>query len=141
MHFTEFQARKREAGPRSFTIEDLMTQLLEEDEVNKYQEGKGVLFGKKGFKGERDQVKGKGYQSSKESKDLTHEAKKCKGCNRPGHTEDMCWKLHPELRPKRGRGGQKQASQASSDDTEELTTMPHPQYMTHRRTFRDHNSA
>ena len=42
----------------------------------------------------------------------------------------MCWKLHPELRPKRGRGGQKQASQASSDDTEELTTMPHPQYMT-----------
>ena len=128
-HFTEFQARKREAGLRSFTFEDLMTQLLEEDEVNKYQEGKGVLFSKKGFKGERNQVKGKVYQGSEESEDLTHEIKKCKGCNRPGHTEDMCWKLHPELRPKRGRGGQKQASPESSDDTEELTTMPHPQYV------------
>ena len=39
-HFTEFQARKREAGLRSLTSEDLMTQLLEEDEVSKYQEGK-----------------------------------------------------------------------------------------------------
>ena len=35
-HFTEFQARKREAGLKSLTFEDLITQLLEEDEVNKY---------------------------------------------------------------------------------------------------------
>jgi hypothetical protein len=33
-------------------------------------------------------------------KDLTRETKKRKGCNRLGHIEDMCWKLHPELRPK-----------------------------------------
>jgi hypothetical protein len=101
-----------------------MTQLLEEDEVSKYQEGKGVLFGTKAK-----------TTMAKASKPLRNQRirqttlKKCKGCSRSGHVESSCWKLHPELRPKRSRGHQKQASQASLDNTEELTAMPRPQYV------------
>ncbi|KAN0085047.1 hypothetical protein V8E54_001514 [Elaphomyces granulatus] len=109
--FTEFQARKREAGLKSFTFEDLMTQLLEEDEA------KATM------------AKARASKTSKESKDSTNDTKKCKGCHRSGHTEDKCWILHPELRPRRGRSKQRQASQASLDDTEDLTAMPHPQYV------------
>ena len=25
----------------------------------------------------------------------------CKGCGKPGHTEDKCWSLHPELKPQK----------------------------------------
>jgi hypothetical protein len=57
-------------------------------------------------------------QISEEPKDLTYEAK---GCNKSGHTEDRCWKLHTELRPKRGRSKQMQVSHENSDDVEKLT--------------------
>jgi hypothetical protein len=39
-----------EAGLRSLTFEDLITQLLEEDEVSKYQEGKEFFSERKGSK-------------------------------------------------------------------------------------------
>jgi hypothetical protein len=30
----------------------------------------------------------------------TPSIQQCKGCDRKGHTEENCWKLHPEKHPK-----------------------------------------
>ncbi|CAN0031980.1 unnamed protein product, partial [Chrysoparadoxa australica] len=40
-------------------------------------------------------------------------AVRCQHCNRPGHQEDGCWKLHPDKRPARP-GGDKQQHKASA---------------------------
>ncbi|KAK9439706.1 Integrase, catalytic core [Metarhizium brunneum] len=52
---------------------------------------------------------------------------KCNYCKRLGHGEDRCWKLHPELRPKRPRTNDRQkASELSSQDKqkEEIAGIP-----------------
>ena len=41
----------------------------------------------------------------------------CTHCKREGHDEDHCWKLHPQLRPKRfnGKGKQKKVATTQQD--------------------------
>lgn len=57
---------------------------------------------------------------------------KCNYCKRLGHGEDRCWKLHPELRPKRPRTNdpQKASELSSQDKQKEGSPMANPSTLT-----------
>jgi len=47
----------------------------------------------------------------------------CEACNKDGHSEDSCWTLHPELKPKKGRkDGNKDAKIAMRAVTKSAST-------------------
>src|SRR5437773_2181861 len=52
-HFLEFQARKQDTDLGKLTIDELFTQMLQENEVQHYQEGKEALFDKKASNGKK----------------------------------------------------------------------------------------
>ena len=60
---------------------------------------------------------------------------KCGHCKRPGHSEDRCWNLHPELRPKRPRTNdrQKVSESSSQDNQKEELPVSAPPTITERR--------
>jgi hypothetical protein len=82
-HFPEFQARKRDTDLDKLTLDELFAQMLQEDEVQRYQEGKEALFGKKGSDGKDKKPRGEFHL--------------CSGCNKKvRHKLEDCWVLHPE---------------------------------------------
>jgi hypothetical protein len=50
-----------------------------------------------------DKGKGKFKGNGKKNSSVKKEGEKlsCKHCSKHGHDEDHCWKLHPEMRPKK----------------------------------------
>src|SRR5947207_2124946 len=81
-HFPEFQARKRDTDLDKLTLDELFAQMLQEDEVQRYQESKEALFGKKGSDGRDKDKKSKG------------EFHLCSGCNKKvRHKLEDCWVL------------------------------------------------
>ena len=83
------------------------------------QEGSDTLKegSKNPFKGKRKEkgFKGKGKKNAsikKEGEKLT-----CKHCSKEGHDEAHCWKLHPEMKPKKfnNKGKQKTTKTTQQD--------------------------
>jgi hypothetical protein len=64
---------------------------------NKPQEGSNKPFVKRD-KGKR-KFKGNGRKNASVNKE--GEKLSCKHCSKDGHDEDHCWKLHPEIKPKK----------------------------------------
>jgi hypothetical protein len=75
--------------------------------------GKHVIEDKKPHKFEK---KSKGKWKSKKSTTVKKDEEKptCSHCKRKGHEEAQCWKLHPELRPKKFQDKGKQKIVAST---------------------------
>lgn len=83
---------------------------LEARGKNISQEGSKKPF-KSGDKGE-GKFKGKGKKNAsikKEGEKLT-----CNHCSKEGHNEDHCWKLQPEMKPKKLNNKGKQKTVAST---------------------------
>jgi hypothetical protein len=70
---------------------------LEERGRNEPQEGSKKPF----FKGDKGTRKFKGNGRKNASVKKEEEKLSCKHCSKNGHDEDHCWKLHPEMRPKK----------------------------------------
>jgi hypothetical protein len=57
-----------------------------------------------------DKGKGKFKGKDKKNASVKKEGEKltCKHCSKEGHDEDHCWKLHPEMRPKKFNNKEKE---------------------------------
>jgi hypothetical protein len=75
--------------------------------------------------------KGKGKDKRTTTTKKEGEKSSCTHCQKDGHDDEHCWKLHPELRPKRFGGQRKQKIVATvqqdlgsdSGDEEKITTV------------------
>jgi hypothetical protein len=70
---------------------------LEARGKNAPQEGNKKPF----FNGDKGKRKFKGNGKKNASVKKEGEKLSCKHCSKDGHDEDHCWKLHPEMRPKK----------------------------------------
>ena len=72
---------------------------------------------KKPFKGKNKEKTSKGKGKNNTSLKKEGEKLVCKHCSKEGHDENHCWKLHPEMRPKKynNKGKQKNAATTQHD--------------------------
>ena len=72
---------------------------------------------KKPFKGENKENTSKGKRKNNASIKKEGEKLVCKNFSIEGHDENHCWKLHPEMKPKRynNKGKQKTAATTQHD--------------------------
>jgi hypothetical protein len=70
---------------------------LEARGKNSPQEGSKKPF----YNGDKGKSKFKGHIKKNDSVKKEGEKLTCKHCSKDGHNEDHCWKLHPEMRPKK----------------------------------------
>ena len=80
------------------TLDEVCVQAthLEARGKNIYEEGR-----KKPFKGKNKEKTSKGKSRKNESIKKEGENLVCKYCSKEGYDETDCWKLHPEMRPKK----------------------------------------
>jgi hypothetical protein len=76
------------------------TNLDEVSDQVTYIEARKTCVGVSGESSSRKEDKRKWHGKKSNSVGRKEEKPSCKHCNKEGHDEDRCWKLHPEKRPK-----------------------------------------
>ena len=99
-------------NPTSLDEVHVQATNLEASGKNISEEGR-----KKPFKGKAKEKTSKGKNKKNASIKKEGEKVTCKHCSKEGHDETHCWKLHPELRPKKpnNKGKQNNASTTQHD--------------------------
>jgi hypothetical protein len=118
-HYESFQQRKREGGISKLTIDDLTSQLLEEELAAKKKQTSAVMA--TNTKSEQTQSKGK-----KNSKKKGHDESTCSRCEKD---PEECWFMHPEKAPEWWRLKQDDNKNKNKNKSEESDSKS-PNYYT-----------
>jgi len=102
-HYESFQQRKRESGIGKLSIDDLTSQLLEEELSFKRKQGiSTVMTTKTNQKTDQKQPR-KNKKKKNNSKDKEHDPATCPFCKKEGNNPDDCWFLHRDKAPEAWR--------------------------------------
>lgn len=120
--WTDKQRAKILAG-QTPTMDELFEELEDVSrvqELDKVKEQAVTLFGRSQLV-TQGRSKTQKQEKAKAKEEITsNSSNKCNGCQKPGHSEKQCWKLHPELLPQKfkDRNAKRRAKTAGLSDPE-----------------------
>jgi hypothetical protein len=97
------RAMQLDTNPKAGPSIDLLEDRLHHEALNKQrreEEKKKQNKDKDKAKAQSNTDGARAHDSSSASKNTDKSQLKCGGCGKPGHTEESCWKLHPEKMPR-----------------------------------------
>ncbi|KAF1989763.1 hypothetical protein K402DRAFT_390734 [Aulographum hederae CBS 113979] len=115
-YYESFQQRKRETGISETSLDDLISQLHDEELANKSKSTATSLA--TDHKSPKDKKRKGKNQGNLPAMSKHHDKTKCLWCKRNSNKEDDCWYKHPE---KATDGWRERQSECHGTDTPGLT--------------------